>query len=390
MSAGKTYIRRICCAPTIPDDYTEPGVELGAKIEEANVENRDILEIFAASRRMKSDEFCAWLKESSAAFDPSTVVVDTDDGDALARYSEPRPRAFIFTRQLNSIRHLNTLFNRANETLEPGGYVWCHCRTAALKRWLILHCCGPGIGHVVFTFHYLWHRVAPKLGFTRRFYMAVTKGRNRAHNRVAILGRLYRSGFEVIDERFIFGEFCVLARKKKAPIWDDYPTRSPLVRLKRVGKYAKPIMVYKFRTMFAYSEYLQPYIHKYNSLQEGGKFASDYRINFWGKFLRKMWLDEVPMFINLFRGDMKLVGVRPLSQHYFSLYTPEMQALRLRVKPGLLPPFYCEKQSPRTLEEVQESERRYIEAYLDHPCRTDWRYFWGILANIVFHGKRSK
>ena len=108
-----------------------------------------------------------------------------------------------------------------------------------------------------------------------------------------------------------------------------------------------------------------------------------------GAFLRRTWLDELPMFINILKGEMKLVGVRPLSQHYFSLYTPEMQELRTRTLPGLLPPFYYEAEQPHTLEEVQESEQRYLEAYLQHPLRTDWRYFWGIMKNVFLRNKRS-
>ena len=87
---------------------------------------------------------------------------------------------------------------------------------------------------------------------------------------------------------------------------------------------------------------------------------------------------------------MKLVGVRPLSEQYFSLYTPEMQRLRTRVKPGLLPPFYYDRHTPDTIEEIQASERRYLEAYMKAPHKTDWKYFWGIVANILLHRKRSK
>ena len=95
------------------------------------------------------------------------------------------------------------------------------------------------------------------------------------------------------------------------------------------------------------------------------------------------------MFINFFKGQLKLVGVRPLSRHYFSLYTPEMQKLRISVKPGLFPPFYYEAETPKTVEDVQASERRYIEAYLKAPFATDWRYFWGSIYNILFRRKRS-
>ena len=94
------------------------------------------------------------------------------------------------------------------------------------------------------------------------------------------------------------------------------------------------------------------------------------------------------MFVNMIKGQIKLVGVRPLSQQYFNLYTPELQQLRIKTKPGLLPPFYVDM--PETLEEIQESEKRYLEAYLEHPFRTDWRYFWRIMGNIFFRGKRSK
>jgi Sugar transferases involved in lipopolysaccharide synthesis len=200
---------------------------------------------------------------------------------------------------------------------------------------------------------------------------------------------MYRAGFEVIDERFQKGEFFILGRKVKAPIWDDDPTCGVLVKLNRVGYHGKMIGVYKFRTMYSYSEYLQPYMLEHEGLQKGGKFAHDYRVNFWGRRFRSSWLDELPMAINILKGQIKLVGVRPLSRQYFSMYTPEMQELHISVKPGLLPPFYYDKTSPETIEDVQASEKRYIEAYHKHPFATDWRYFWGTVGNILFKHKRS-
>lgn len=376
--------------PEIPADYTEYGVEKGAKLANAKVDHPDILRIFTATKPMSLAGSLAWLDEHEAEFHPGTVVVDTDNGRTLSQYRPHKPQVYIFKRCLNQVRHLNTLLNRANEELTPGGYLWCHCRTAGLKKKLILKSYPTGINWLIYLLHYLWHRVMAKLPFTKPLYFAVTKGKRRTYNRVEILGRLYRAGFEVVDEEFRHGEFFVLAHKVKTPIWNDRPTGSPLIKLRRVGKDGRLIGVYKFRTMYSYSEYLQPYIYKYNHLQEGGKFADDYRVNLWGKIFRKFWIDELPMILNLLKGDMKLVGVRPLSQHYFSLYTPEMQKLRTMVKPGLLPPFYCEKQTPRTIEEVQESERRYTESYLKHPFRTDWRYFWGTVWNIVVGGRRSR
>lgn len=85
---------------------------------------------------------------------------------------------------------------------------------------------------------------------------------------------------------------------------------------------------------------------------------------------------------------MKFVGVRPLSSHYFSLYSKELQELRTKVKPGLFPPFYADM--PETLEEIQESEIRYIKSYLKRPFYTDCRYFFKTFVNIALKGKRSK
>ena len=55
---------------------------------------------------------------------------------------------------------------------------------------------------------------------------------------------------------------------------------------------------------------------------------------------------------------MKLVGVRPLSQHYFSLYTKELQDKRILCKPGLVPPYYADM--PKNLDEIIASEMRYL------------------------------
>ena len=84
---------------------------------------------------------------------------------------------------------------------------------------------------------------------------------------------------------------------------------------------------------------------------------------------------------------MKLFGVRPLSEHYFSLYSEELQEKRIKTRPGLIPPFYVDM--PKTIEEIQASELRYLEAYEKHPFRTDWKYFWKAFWNILFKKARS-
>jgi len=156
-----------------------------------------------------------------------------------------------------------------------------------------------------------------------------------------------------------------------------------------LGMKGKPIKVYKMRTMHPYSEYLQGYIHDKNNLKAGGKFYKDIRITTIGHIMRKYWIDELPMFLNLFKGEMKLVGVRPLSVHYFNLYSKELREKRVQHKPGLLPPFYADL--PQTLDEIQESEMKYLLACEEKGVFiTDIRYLFLIIRNIIFNKARSE
>jgi lipopolysaccharide/colanic/teichoic acid biosynthesis glycosyltransferase len=191
----------------------------------------------------------------------------------------------------------------------------------------------------------------------------------------------------MVDETDIDGKLYFAAKKRKQPVFDENPTYGPFIKLPRIGKDGKIINVYKLRTMHPFAEYIQDYIYANHNLQNGGKFCNDFRITTLGKIFRKFWLDEIPMMINLVKGEMKLVGVRPLSEHYFSLYHETLQKKRIQFKPGLIPPYYADL--PETLEEIQESEMRYLEAYEKHPWLTDWRYFWQAVFNILFRRKRS-
>ena len=375
-------------APLSLKDYTERGTELGAHLGGGQVGEPTFDRFLHDISEADLGDTLKWLEESGGTLSDKVVVTDTKDGRSLQGFKGAE--VFIITRSLNEVRHLNTLLNCAGEVLPEGGYIWCHCKTSGLVQ-AEIHARYPRvISDVIYGVRYLWHRIMPKLHLTRWFYFWVTKGDHREFHRVEVLGRMYRAGFEVIDESFHYGEFFVTARKIKEPIWDVEPSGSPLIKLRRVGREGKLFGVFKLRTMHSYSEYLQPYIYEHNSLDEGGKFANDYRVSAWGRFLRKTWLDELPMAINLLKGQMKLVGVRPLSRQYFSLYTPEMQQLRTRVKPGLLPPFYYGAARPKTIEDVQASEKEYIESWLASPFKTDWRYFWGTVKNIVFKGARSR
>lgn len=289
---------------------------------------------------------------------------------------------------LNHIRGVNKLFTTVNDKLPDDGIWICCYEPQSVTKRNILKRFPPVIGWLYYVAFFCYKRVLPKLFMTSRLYFDITEGRNRVLSKAEVLGRLCYCGFEIIDERKKGDLNYVVARRKFRPEMTARRLYGILVRLNRVGQNGKMFKVYKFRTMHPYSEFLQSYIYNRYSLQEGGKFNHDIRVTTLGRWMRKYWIDELPMLINLIKGNMKLVGVRPISQHYFSLYSKELQEQRTRHKPGLLPPFYADM--PKTLDEIQASETRYLTMCEEKgTVRTDFVYFWKIIYTIVFKRARS-
>ena len=95
-----------------------------------------------------------------------------------------------------------------------------------------------------------------------------------------------------------------------------------LFRQQRPGLYGKPFTMFKFRTMT-------------DQRDVDGKLLSDAdRLTVLGRLLRSTSLDELPELFNVLKGDMSLVGPRPLLMQYLDRYTPE-QARRHEVRPGI-------------------------------------------------------
>lgn len=97
---------------------------------------------------------------------------------------------------------------------------------------------------------------------------------------------------------------------------------SPVVfKQRRPGKNGKIFTLYKFRSMLDVDE-------------SQGLFTKEERITSFGRKLRSTSLDELPSLVNVLKGDMSLVGPRPLLEEYLEKYTPE-QARRHNVRPGI-------------------------------------------------------
>lgn len=314
-------------------------------------------------------------------------IINTHTLFNLRNVEEGTQQLIVNFQRLNDIRKINELLIQVNLNLAPGGWFLCCARVQEVRKEWILNQFSFPVNRIIYMGDFLINRVMPKLPFFRVIYFRITKGENRVMSQTEILGRLYYCGFEKIAQVDINANRYFLAQKIRSHNEDTNPSYGPFIKMKRVGLHGRMISIYKVRTMHPYSEYVQDYLYKCNSLDDTGKFRDDFRITSWGHIFRKLWFDELPQLLNLYRGQVKIVGVRALSQHYFSLYPKELQELRIKTKPGLIPPFYADR--PKSFDEICASEFRYLESYLRHPLKTDWHYFWKAMYNIFILRARS-
>jgi lipopolysaccharide/colanic/teichoic acid biosynthesis glycosyltransferase len=324
-----------------------------------------------------------------AAIDsPNTLVIATTTRFNIDAQIQHSFECILNVRRVNDFRYINKYFESVNTKLPIGGLFIDYFESKNMRKKRILSKYPAGINYLYYTLDFIVKRIFPKFALTKKLYFILTRGENRVLSKAETFGRLYSCGFEILDEKVINKCLYFVAIKVKDPLFPKNPSYGPMIALERIGKGGKAIKVYKMRTMHPFAEYLQDYIYESSGLQEGGKFRDDFRVTTIGRIMRSFWLDELPMLINLLKGDLKLFGVRPLSRQYFKLYTLELQKLRIMSKPGLIPPFYVDY--PKTLEEIIASELKYLKAYEKHPFRTDWVYFWKAIFNIIFRKYRSK
>lgn len=323
-----------------------------------------------------------------ASFDTrQSLIIDSDDPNDVSLKQHDKYQLMVNLHVLNDQKHLNTYILDVKNALMKGGvFVGAllphHYR---YKRFFKNH--SFWLANIFYFFDFVWKRIFPKLPLTREIYSTFSKEKDRALSLAEGLGRLAYCGFKIIDLAAVDDVVYFAALKNGGFKADKKFFYSPIFKMKRTGKGGKPIYVYKLRTMYPYSEFIQDFVYNHNKLENGGKFKDDFRVPAWGKLFRKLWIDELPMLINWVKRELKLVGVRPISSHYLSLYSAKHQERRKNFKPGLLPPFYADL--PETIEEIELSEKRYLDAFEKNPIKTDIRYFFKIIKNILINRKRS-
>jgi lipopolysaccharide/colanic/teichoic acid biosynthesis glycosyltransferase len=132
----------------------------------------------------------------------------------------------------------------------------------------------------------------------------------------------------------------------------------------RYGLHKRRFRMYKFRTMVADAERLQAELESCNEAQGPVfKIRNDPRITAIGRFLRKTSLDEFPQFLNALKGEMSLVGPRPLPLRDVSRFDDASLMRRFSVKPGLTCLWQINDRSQSNFDRWIALDLRYIDEW---------------------------
>ena len=135
----------------------------------------------------------------------------------------------------------------------------------------------------------------------------------------------------------------------------------------RPGLGGVPFVLYKFRTMTTKTD------------ADGNLLPDEERLNAFGSFLRSSSLDELPELFNILKGDMSLVGPRPLLMEYLGRYSPE-QARRHEVRPGLTGWAQVNGRNALSWDKKFELDVWYVD---NHTFLLDLKIVWMTLVKVV-------
>ena len=148
-------------------------------------------------------------------------------------------------------------------------------------------------------------------------------------------------------------------------IWIKLDSKGPVFyRQVRVGYKNKDFRIFKFRSMRVGAD-------KGSLVTIGGR---DPRVTKSGYWIRKFKLDELPQLINVFIGDMSLVGPRPEVRHYVDYWTPEQMRV-LDVRPGITDPASIKfRNENEMMEKAEDPEKYYIEVIMQEKIKSYLEY----------------
>jgi hypothetical protein len=349
------------------------------KYSHKNDENKDFL---IQTLKQEAGENVLDFISSHFSFDRHETILYTSRQEKLYNNVDfDNLRVIINLQLVNRHGKINSLFRAINSFLPNAGlYIGC-VETYEVRKQSMKKKFGKVIANTLWGFDFVFNRVIPRLKVTKSLYYVITKNKYRCLSLAETLGRLVYCGFDIIEYKEIDGKVYFVVMKTSEPKADKQVSNGILFPMKRVGKNGKIIKVYKVRTMHPYSEFLQEFVLKLNGYNNLGKPANDFRIAGWGKILRKLWLDEIPQLYNVLKGDLGIVGVRPLSQVRYNQFPEDMKRERIKYRPGCIPPYVslCMPDATGNI----EAERIYLNEMKNNPFITNIKYFALAVFNIA-------
>ena len=295
--------------------------------------------------------------------------------------------AIINLKKVNDTKQLNNFFEAINYKLADSGiFIGC-METKKQRKIRILKNKSVFLKKIIIALDFIANIIQNVLFWIKSLLLDISTGIGRSISKAEVLGRLVSCGFEIIEYKEINNLTYFVVMKTGEPSYAEEQSYGLLFKMPRIGMEGKNIYVYKFRTMFPYSEYLQDYVIRLNGYSEIGKPAADFRLTKWGKFLRKNWLDELPQLINVLRGEMNIIGIRPLSRQTFNEYPDDVREMRIKYKPGCIPPYVALLK--QGMEQSIDAERTYLLEKEKNSLTTDFKYFKLALYNILTNKIRS-
>ena len=162
---------------------------------------------------------------------------------------------------------------------------------------------------------------------------------------------------------------------------------SIIYRHKRVGKDGKEIYLYKFRTMVSDADNFSKYFTEEQMMEfnKNYKLDNDPRVTKFGRILRKTSLDELPQLFNILKGDMALIGPRPVLEKELDYFGTKKDMV-LSVLPGLTGWWACNGRSCTTYDERVELEAYYAK---NISLKLDIKVFFKTII-VVLQGRGAK
>jgi len=323
-----------------------------------------------------------YLKQLSINFN------DVQEIDLSCKFNNQGKKLIYVINPLNDVENLQLSIENLASLTTQNQFVILKFETLTGRSKRIQKIYPKIIAKSLFINEFILHRVFSRIILVKNIYSFLSKGKIKIISKAEGLGRMVFSGFQIESVEKFDGLCTVLLSKSNNRLLNRKPSFGLIFKMNRIGKNGEIIGVYKIRTMHPYSEFLQDYLVKLYGYGTQGKPKNDFRVTIWGRILRKYWIDELPQILNVLKLEMKLVGLRPVSEYYFNELDQFQKERRIKQKPGCIPPYIAFNMSS-SKDQVLKAEEIYLDMKKKKPYTADALVFFMAIKNILFSKKRG-